>query len=53
MSAKTVVSSAILAGAMATAIASLASAAPLSKAEADAAVAAGKEKCYGAASAAR
>jgi uncharacterized membrane protein len=47
MSAKTVVSSAILAGAMATAIASLASAQPLSKAEADAAVAAGKEKCYG------
>jgi uncharacterized membrane protein len=47
MSVKTIVSSAILAGAMATAIASLASASPLSKAEADAAVAAGKEKCFG------
>jgi uncharacterized membrane protein len=47
MSARTVVSSAILASAMATAIASLASAAPLTKAEGDAAVAAGKEKCYG------
>lgn len=47
MSARTVVSSAILASAMVTALASLASAAPLTKAEADAAAAAGKEKCYG------
>jgi uncharacterized membrane protein len=47
MSVKAVVSSAILAGAMATAIASLATAAPLTKAEADAATAAGKQKCYG------
>ena len=47
MSAKTVVSSAVLASAMATAIASLAIAAPLTKAEGDAATAAGKEKCYG------
>ncbi len=47
MSVKTIVSSAVLVSAMATALASLASAAPLSKAEADAAVAAGKEKCYG------
>jgi uncharacterized membrane protein len=47
MSAKTCVSSAILAGAVATAIASVATAAPLTKAEADAATAAGKQKCYG------
>ena len=47
MSVKAVVSSAVLASAMATAIASLAAAAPLTKAEADAATAAGKEKCYG------
>lgn len=47
MSARTVVNSAILASAMVTALASLASAAPLTKAEADAAAAAGKEKCYG------
>ena len=47
MSARTVVSSALLASAVATAIASVASAAPLTKAEGDAAVAAGKEKCYG------
>ncbi|MGX5736006.1 BufA1 family periplasmic bufferin-type metallophore [Bosea thiooxidans] len=47
MSTKTNVSSAILAGAMATALASLANAGPLTKAEADAATAAGKEKCYG------
>ena len=47
MSVRTVVSSALLAGAMATAIASLATAAPLTKAEGDAATAAGKEKCYG------
>ena len=48
MSVKTVVSSALLASAMATAIASFATAAPLTKAEADAATAAGKQKCYGA-----
>lgn len=47
MSVKSVVSSAILAGAMATALASLAGAAPLTKAEGDAAVAAHKEKCFG------
>jgi uncharacterized membrane protein len=38
---------AILAGAVATALASLATAAPLTKGEAQAAVAAGKEKCFG------
>jgi uncharacterized membrane protein len=47
MSVKTVVSSAILASAMATALASVASAGPLTKAEARAAVAANKEKCFG------
>src|SRR5215470_1935180 len=46
MSVKTI-SSAILAGAVATAIASVASAAPLTKAEGEAAMTAGKEKCYG------
>jgi uncharacterized membrane protein len=46
MSVRTV-SSALLAGAVATAIASVASAAPLTKAEGDAAMAAGKQKCYG------
>ena len=46
MSVKTV-SSAILASAVATAIASMASAAPLTKAEGDAATAAGKEKFFG------
>jgi uncharacterized membrane protein len=46
MSLRTV-SSALLAGAVAAAIASVASAAPMTKAEGDAAVAAGKEKCYG------
>jgi uncharacterized membrane protein len=47
MSVKTVVSSAVLASAMATAIASMANAAPLTKEEAQAAIAAHKEKCYG------
>ncbi|GLK73397.1 DUF2282 domain-containing protein [Ancylobacter dichloromethanicus] len=47
MSVKNVVSSAILAGAVATAFASLAGAAPLTKAEGEAAAAAHKEKCYG------
>ena len=46
MSVRTV-SSALLASAVATAIASVASAAPLTKAEGDAATAAGKQKCYG------
>src|SRR5271169_7267553 len=46
MSVKTV-SSALLASAVATAIASVATAAPLTKAEGDAATAAGKVKCYG------
>ena len=47
MSVRTLVSSAVLASAVATAIASVASAAPLTKDEAQAAVAAHKEKCYG------
>jgi uncharacterized membrane protein len=41
------VSAAILAGAVATALASMAAAAPLTDAEAKAATDAGKEKCYG------
>jgi uncharacterized membrane protein len=44
---KSIVGAAVLAGAVATALASMATAAPLTKAEGDAAVAAGKEKCYG------
>jgi len=44
---KNVVSSLVLASAVSTALASLATAAPLTKAEADAAVAAHKEKCFG------
>jgi uncharacterized membrane protein len=47
MPTKTIVTSALLAGAIATAMASMASAAPLTKAEAAAATAAHKEKCYG------
>jgi uncharacterized membrane protein len=47
MSAKNIVSSAILATAIATAVASVAYAAPLTKEEAAAAKAAHKEKCYG------
>ncbi|WP_322014634.1 DUF2282 domain-containing protein [Paraburkholderia sp. J12] len=47
MSAKTTVSSALLAGAVASLLASVAHAAPLTSAEANAAVAAHKEKCYG------
>ncbi|MEP9380167.1 DUF2282 domain-containing protein [Aquabacter sp. CN5-332] len=47
MSVKTVVTSAVLASAMAAALASMAGAAPLTKAEADAAIAAKKEKCFG------
>ena len=42
-----VVSSFILAGAISTALASMAAAAPLTKAEANAAVGAHKEKCFG------
>jgi uncharacterized membrane protein len=44
---KTVISSFVLAGAVSTALATMAVAAPLTKAEADAAVAAKKEKCFG------
>lgn len=47
MSAKTTVSSALIAGAVASLLASAAQAAPLTKAEVNAAVAAHKEKCYG------
>ncbi len=47
MSAKFTVTSTLLASAVAGILASTAHAAPLSKAEADAAVAAKKEKCYG------
>ena len=47
MSTKTVVSSLILAGALSSALASLASAGPLTKEEEQAAVAAHKEKCFG------
>lgn len=47
MSTKSTVSAAVLAGAVASALASFATAAPLTDAEAKAAVAAGKEKCYG------
>jgi uncharacterized membrane protein len=44
---KSAVGAAVLAGAVATALASMATAAPLTKAEARAATAAGKQKCYG------
>lgn len=47
MSAKSKLSAAAFAGAVATALASLAHAAPLSEAEGKAAMDAGKEKCYG------
>ena len=47
MSTRSTVSAAILAGAVATAFASMAAAAPLTEAEAKAATDAGKEKCYG------
>ena len=47
MSAKNLISSLILAGAVTTALATIASAAPLTKAEGDAAVAAHKEKWFG------
>ena len=47
MSTKSTVSAVVLAGAFATALASFAIAAPLTDAEGKAAMAAGKEKCYG------
>ncbi len=47
MSVKLSVTSALLAGAVAAAMVSIASAAPLTKDEAKAATAAGKEKCFG------
>src|SRR6266852_8889017 len=47
MSVRSKVSALVLAGAVTTALASMAAAAPLSDAEAKAAVAAGKEKCFG------
>ncbi len=47
MAAKTVVSSVLLAGAVASLMASVATAAPLSKEEVQAATAAHKEKCFG------
>ena len=47
MSARTKVSAALLASAVTAALASAAFAAPLTKAEGDAAVAAHKEKCFG------
>ncbi|HEY0295557.1 MAG TPA: DUF2282 domain-containing protein [Bordetella sp.] len=47
MSAKTTVTSALLASAVASIFASAAHAAPLTQAEASAALAAHKEKCYG------
>jgi uncharacterized membrane protein len=47
MSVKAVVSSLILAGAVSNALSTVASAAPLTKAEEKAAVAAHKEKCFG------
>ena len=47
MSVKTAINSVVLAGAVTAALASMAGAAPLTKAEASAAVAAHKEKCFG------
>src|SRR5882724_6868770 len=47
MSAKHLISSLVLAGAVTTALASFAIAAPMTKAEGDAAMAAKKEKCFG------
>ncbi|SRR5258708_37036387 len=47
MSARSTVSAFVLAGAVTTALASMAAAAPLTKAEGKAAVAAGKVKCFG------
>jgi uncharacterized membrane protein len=47
MSVRSTVSAFVLAGAVTTALASMAAAAPLTAAEGKAAVAAGKEKCFG------
>ena len=47
MSARNVVSSFILAGAVSTALASMVAAGPLTKAEVNAAIGAHKEKCFG------
>jgi uncharacterized membrane protein len=47
MSTKSTVSAAVLAGAVVTALASFAVASPMTEAEGKAAMAAGKEKCYG------
>ncbi|MBL8580451.1 MAG: DUF2282 domain-containing protein [Mesorhizobium sp.] len=47
MSMRSTVSTSVLAGAVATALASFASAAPLTEAEGKAAMESGKEKCYG------
>ncbi len=47
MSMRSTVSATVLAGAVATALASMASAGPLTEAEGKAAMEAGKEKCYG------
>ena len=47
MSTRSTFSAAILAGAVATALSSIAMAGPLTEAEGKAAMAAGKEKCYG------
>src|ERR1700746_931663 len=47
MSTTSTITTAVLAGAIATALASMAIAAPLTKAEEAAATSAGKEKCYG------
>jgi uncharacterized membrane protein len=47
MSTKSTVGSAVLAGAVMAALASMANAAPLTEAEGKAAMAAGKEQCYG------
>src|SRR6266849_9400268 len=47
MSVRSKVSALLLAGAVTTALASMAAAAPLTEAEGKAAVAAGKEKCFG------
>jgi uncharacterized membrane protein len=47
MSVRSKVSAFVLAGAVTTALASMAAAAPLTDAEGKAAVAAGKEKCFG------
>jgi len=47
MSTKSIFSAAAVAGAVATALASIAYAGPLTEAEGKAAMAAGKEKCYG------